>query len=157
MLPHLPYVDLHPCLLTIAEHTNHFQPSSSTSAPPTPPPNGNGNKNTRWRSFLQNLGRVTLITVVAGTGVFVYFARKDKRPGEQLPFDEKKKTVVVLGSGWGATSFLRSLDTEDYNVVSCSFPFLTSQGDVLVWQGDCCIAFVFATGFIAFDSAIFLH
>lgn len=48
----------------------------------------------------------------------MYITQKDKNPGEQLPFDENKKTVVVLGSGWGATSFLRSLDTEDYNVVS---------------------------------------
>ena len=84
-----------------------------------PPANGNGNgKNSKWRSFLQNLGRVTLVTLVTTTGAFVYLTQKDKHPGEQLPFDESKKTVVVLGSGWGATSFLRSLDTEDYNVVS---------------------------------------
>lgn len=28
--------------------------------------------------------------------------------------------MVVLGSGWGATSFLKNLDTEEYNVVVIS-------------------------------------
>jgi hypothetical protein len=39
-------------------------------------------------------------------------------PGEQLPFDASKRTIVVLGSGWASTSFLKSVDTEQYNVVS---------------------------------------
>lgn len=34
-----------------------------------------------------------------------------------MPFDPDKKTLVVLGSGWGATSLLKTLDTTDYNVV----------------------------------------
>ncbi|KAH8109486.1 FAD/NAD-binding domain-containing protein [Phellopilus nigrolimitatus] len=91
--------------------------TSPTSSPPPPPPlpSGNGNgKNTKWRSFLQSLGRVTLITLVTSTGV-----RRSIRAC-QLPFDESKKTVVVLGSGWGATSFIRSLDTDDYNVIVVS-------------------------------------
>ncbi|KAI5117167.1 hypothetical protein M0805_003983 [Coniferiporia weirii] len=94
---------------------------SSTVPPPAPttPPTPNG-KNGKWRSFLQGLGRVTLVTVVTTTGAFLYFTHKDKNPGLQLPFDESKKTLVVLGSGWGATSFLRSLDTEDYNVIVVS-------------------------------------
>jgi NADH:ubiquinone reductase (non-electrogenic) len=37
-----------------------------------------------------------------------------------LDQDPKKKTIVVLGNGWGATSFLKSLDNEDYNVVVVS-------------------------------------
>jgi hypothetical protein len=43
-------------------------------------------------------------------------------PGEQLPQDPTKKNVVVLGSGWGATAFLKALDTEEYNVVSRNKP-----------------------------------
>lgn len=58
-----------------------------------------------------------MVTFAGATGVFVYFAYQDKHPVLQLPFDEKKKTIVVVGSGWGATSFLRKLDTDDYNVV----------------------------------------
>lgn len=40
-----------------------------------------------------------------------------RHPVEQKPFDPKKRTVVVLGSGWGAISFLKSINTDDYNVV----------------------------------------
>lgn len=70
-----------------------------------------------WRSFLQILGRVTLVTLVGGAGTFYYITQKDRTPGAQLPFDPEKKTVVVLGSGWAATSLLKTIDTEDYNVV----------------------------------------
>ena len=55
--------------------------------------------------------------IVAGAG-FYYVARQERTPGTQLPHDPTKKTMVVLGSGWGATSFLKKLDTTDYNVVS---------------------------------------
>jgi NADH:ubiquinone reductase (non-electrogenic) len=41
-------------------------------------------------------------------------------PGEQLDQDPKKKNVVVLGSGWGATAFLKGLDNEEYNVTVIS-------------------------------------
>ncbi|EIN05487.1 NADH dehydrogenase [Punctularia strigosozonata HHB-11173 SS5] len=74
----------------------------------------------RWRHFLQTVGRVTLITIVAGTGTFYYLAYKDRTPGPQLPFDPEKKTLVVLGTGWGATSLLKSMDTTDYNVIVVS-------------------------------------
>jgi NADH:ubiquinone reductase (non-electrogenic) len=41
-------------------------------------------------------------------------------PPDQLAADSTKPTLVVLGSGWGATSFLKNLDTEEYNVVVVS-------------------------------------
>lgn len=82
---------------------------------------------------MQVLGRVTLVGVVGGTllvptltcashtptatGTFWYLTYKDRNPGPQLPFDPSKKTLVVLGSGWGATSLLKNLDTADYNTV----------------------------------------
>ncbi|KAJ7054072.1 NDE2, mitochondrial external NADH dehydrogenase [Mycena amicta] len=43
-------------------------------------------------------------------------AQKDRNPGPQLPHDPTKKNIVVLGSGWGATAFLKALDTTEYNV-----------------------------------------
>lgn len=49
-----------------------------------------------------------------------YIARQQRHPGNQLPPDPTKKTVVVLGSGWGATSLLKTLDTTEYNVVVIS-------------------------------------
>jgi len=90
-----------------------------------------------------------LFFVVAGAGTFIYctsrvssnprldpissarrltpldirtptVTQKDLYPGTQLDHDPKKKTVVVLGNGWGATSFLKQLDNEEYNVVVIS-------------------------------------
>ncbi|KAF7968064.1 hypothetical protein HWV62_32093, partial [Athelia sp. TMB] len=87
-------------------------PRTSTIPPPTPihvP-------QSKWRSFLQILGRVTLVTIVTAAGTFYYVTQKDRHPGAQLPFDAEKKTIVVLGSGWGATSLLKSIDTTEYNV-----------------------------------------
>ncbi|KAF8320308.1 NADH dehydrogenase [Clavulina sp. PMI_390] len=74
----------------------------------------------RWRRFLQTTGRVTLVTILGTGGLFVYLSYKDRTPGPQQPFDPEKKTIVVLGSGWGATSLLKSIDNEDYNVVVIS-------------------------------------
>ncbi|KAH7105374.1 NADH dehydrogenase [Auriculariales sp. MPI-PUGE-AT-0066] len=88
-----------------------------------PAANGNGNghsRNSRWGRFLQTLGRATLVTVLGATGAVVYLARQDRHPGAQLPHDPSRKTIVVVGSGWGATSFLKSLDTDEYNVVVVS-------------------------------------
>ncbi|KAI0788993.1 NADH dehydrogenase [Irpex lacteus] len=85
--------------------------SGSVTPPPPPPP-----QQSRWQRFLAATGKVTLFTLVAGTGAFYYIAHKDRTPGPQLPHDPSKKTLVILGSGWGATSLLNSLDTIDYNV-----------------------------------------
>lgn len=63
------------------------------------------------------MGRATLITLFGGAGAFYYITQRERHPGNQLPFDASKKTVVVLGSGWGATSLLKTIDTTEYNVV----------------------------------------
>lgn len=87
--------------------------ADSRQTPPPPPPH----EQSRWRRFLQTVGRVTLVTVVVSGGAFYYLTQRGRYPGPQLPHDPSKKTLVVLGSGWGSTSFLQSLDTEDFNVV----------------------------------------
>jgi hypothetical protein len=84
--------------------------------PPVPPPLPPSQS--KWRTFLQVLGRVTLVTILTAGGVFYYITQQDRHPGAQFPFDPEKKTLVVLGSGWGATNLLKTLDTTDYNVVS---------------------------------------
>ncbi|KAF8960637.1 NADH dehydrogenase [Flammula alnicola] len=98
------------------ESTNTSSTSTTPPVPPPPPPPGQS----RWRSFLQILGRTTLITVVLAGGGFYYITHRERHPGSQLPFDPAKKTIVVLGSGWGATSLLSTLDTADYNVIVIS-------------------------------------
>ena len=41
-----------------------------------------------------------------------------RHPSTQADVDPEKKTIVVLGSGWASTSFLKDIDTDHYNVVS---------------------------------------
>ena len=79
------------------------------------------------------------MVLLAGTGAFLYGERantpaiasqiylltlsvtqKQVNPGEQLESDPSKPTLVVLGSGWGATSFLKNFDSDEYNVVVVS-------------------------------------
>ncbi|KAG8760367.1 NADH:ubiquinone oxidoreductase [Serendipita sp. 396] len=74
----------------------------------------------KWRTFLQILGRVTLVTILTTGGLIYYMAWKDRHPGDQIPHDPSKKTIVVLGSGWAAISMLKSLDTQEYNVIVIS-------------------------------------
>ncbi|KAK0199827.1 pyridine nucleotide-disulfide oxidoreductase-domain-containing protein [Desarmillaria ectypa] len=99
-------------LWTTQSRRDEQEPSTST-----PPPVA---KSTKWRTFLQGLGRATVVALVVGSGSFYYVTQKDRNPGVQLPFDPEKKTIVVLGSGWGATSMLKTVDTADYNVVVIS-------------------------------------
>ncbi|KIJ60745.1 hypothetical protein HYDPIDRAFT_98074, partial [Hydnomerulius pinastri MD-312] len=86
------------------------------SPTPTPTPR-------KWREFSQNVGRLTLVNIryaldyslPSPAGIFYYITHKERYLGTQILFDPFKKTLVVLGSSWGATSLLKGLDTEDYN------------------------------------------
>ncbi|SCU89966.1 LADA_0F00870g1_1 [Lachancea dasiensis] len=81
-------------------------------------------------SLLRKIGKYTLLSalgsLVAGTGYVSYKLYKEKNPSPQLPqaatFDNgsPRKTLVILGSGWGSVSLLKSLDTTLYNVVVVS-------------------------------------
>ncbi|KAJ3740076.1 pyridine nucleotide-disulfide oxidoreductase-domain-containing protein [Lentinula detonsa] len=77
-------------------------------------------KRSKYRTFFRVLGGATLVSIAGGIGIFVYVTQKDRHPGSQLPYDPEKKTIVILGSGWGATSLLKTLDTSEYNVVMIS-------------------------------------
>lgn len=87
-------------------------PSSSSSTPPSPK---------KKRGFFGKvrlvLGYSSLAFLIAA-GYFIYDANHP--PAQQLPFDPSKKTLVILGSGWGATALIDSIDTQDYNVVIIS-------------------------------------
>ncbi|KAH9991979.1 FAD/NAD-P-binding domain-containing protein [Russula compacta] len=90
--------------------------SPTTPTPPSPP----HPELSRWRRALQALGRVTLITIVTSGGLFYYITQRERHPGPQLPHDPSKKNVVVVGSGWGSTAFLKNLETSEYNVTVIS-------------------------------------
>ncbi|KAF9074732.1 pyridine nucleotide-disulfide oxidoreductase-domain-containing protein [Rhodocollybia butyracea] len=77
-------------------------------------------KRSKFRTFLRFLGGATVISLVGGVGAFIYVTQRERHPGSQLAYDPEKKTVVVLGSGWGATSLLKTIDTTEYNVVVIS-------------------------------------
>ncbi|KAJ7220525.1 pyridine nucleotide-disulfide oxidoreductase-domain-containing protein [Mycena pura] len=102
-----------PSLRPIQRSLSSAEPSSPLSPPPPL-------KKSKWRTAAKVVNRTVWLTLLAGVGSFYYVTKKDKSPGVQLPHDPEKKTVVVLGSGWGATAFLKSLDTTDYNVVVVS-------------------------------------
>ena len=105
-------------------------PITSTPPPPTPPPRKNGG----WRRLFRYTYRLVYISALGGIVFFAYstpnflFACVDwadaylsrHPPSNQLQPDEKKKTLVVLGSGWGSTSLLKGLNTEDYHVIVVS-------------------------------------
>lgn len=53
-----------------------------------------------------------------------------RHPPVQADVDPEKKTIVVLGSGWASTSFLKDIDTDEYNVVKKkNYSFWLSQDD----------------------------
>ena len=51
-----------------------------------------------------------------GAAGFYFLTQRDQTPGAQMSFNSNKKTVVVLGSGWGAMSLLSTLYTEELRV-----------------------------------------
>lgn len=52
--------------------------------------------------------------------MFIYHLYDLRHPADQLPQDPSKKNLVILGSGWGAVSLLKKLDTSDFNVTVVS-------------------------------------
>lgn len=70
--------------------------------------------------------RATGLTVFGSMAFISYKIWNESHPSEQVkqvPLFEngqKKKTLVILGSGWGSISLLKNLDTTLYNVVVVS-------------------------------------
>ncbi|KAI8609213.1 hypothetical protein BC830DRAFT_1173750, partial [Chytriomyces sp. MP71] len=84
---------------------------SSSSVAATSAPKGSRFKWTR---------RVLTVGAVAGIAVVAYTVYELRHPLPQFEWDPSKKTVAVLGTGWGAVSFLKDLDTDNFNVVLVS-------------------------------------
>ncbi|PKY08761.1 alternative NADH-dehydrogenase [Aspergillus campestris IBT 28561] len=70
--------------------------------------------------FLRWAWRLTWLTGLGMTGALVYSIYEQRHPIEQSEPDPSKKTLVILGTGWGSVSLLKKLDTENYNVVVVS-------------------------------------
>ncbi|KAE8349196.1 hypothetical protein BDV28DRAFT_160699 [Aspergillus coremiiformis] len=70
--------------------------------------------------FLRWTWRLTWLSGVGLTGYVAYSIYELRHPIEQVGPDPAKKTLVILGTGWGSVSLLKKLDTENYNVVVIS-------------------------------------
>ncbi|KAH7037903.1 uncharacterized protein B0I36DRAFT_372175 [Microdochium trichocladiopsis] len=72
------------------------------------------------RTTFKWLRRLTYLSVLVVIGGIVYDGYIDRHPDEQFEPDPKKKTLVVLGTGWGSVALLKKLDTSNYNVIVIS-------------------------------------
>ncbi|EAW07648.1 alternative NADH-dehydrogenase [Aspergillus clavatus NRRL 1] len=70
--------------------------------------------------FLRWTWRLTWLSGVGLAGALVYSIYEQRHPIEQINPSPDKKTLVILGTGWGSVSLLKKLDTENYNVVVIS-------------------------------------
>lgn len=77
-------------------------------------PKKKGFRPLRW------LWRLTWVSAIVGVGYIGYGIYEMRNPPDQLQPDPNKKTLVILGTGWGSVSLLKKLDTENYNVVVIS-------------------------------------
>ncbi|RDA86265.1 hypothetical protein CP532_5086 [Ophiocordyceps camponoti-leonardi (nom. inval.)] len=84
-----------------------------TDAPPRPKPG-------RLRRALKWTWRFTYVSVGALVGYSFYVMYQDRYPDPQAEPDPSKKTLVILGTGWGSVALLKKLDTANYNVVVVS-------------------------------------
>ncbi|CAL5871119.1 uncharacterized protein PFLUO_LOCUS5365 [Penicillium psychrofluorescens] len=104
--------------------TSFSQPSrmirrTYADAAPTPTPNPAPKPKKRFR-LLRWSWRLTWLAGIGLTGALGYSIYSLRHPEEQFEVDPDKKTLVILGTGWGAVSLLKKLDTENYNVIVVS-------------------------------------
>ncbi|KAG5935127.1 hypothetical protein E4U60_003367 [Claviceps pazoutovae] len=78
------------------------------------PTRGKLRKTFRWAWRLTYLSAAGL---VGYTFITIY---QDRHPEPQSEPDPSKKTLVILGTGWGSVALLKKLDTENYNVIVVS-------------------------------------
>ncbi|KAI3404832.2 hypothetical protein KGF56_002349 [Candida oxycetoniae] len=83
-------------------------------------------KSTRIYNFFKYALGAGVFGITGFVGFVGYKIYEESRPVDQepqsatFPNGEKRKTLVILGSGWGAIPMLKNLDTTLYNVVLVS-------------------------------------
>ncbi|GMF09030.1 unnamed protein product [[Candida] boidinii] len=76
--------------------------------------------------FFKWTWRILLTSVIGSSAYLFYLIYDESNPGPQIPQSElkpngnKRKTLVILGSGWGGITTLKHLDTSQYNVILIS-------------------------------------
>ncbi|KAI5811049.1 hypothetical protein DFH27DRAFT_589069 [Peziza echinospora] len=74
----------------------------------------------RIGQILKYAWRATYISTLMGVAYLGWSIFEIRHPTEQAEPDPTKKTLVILGSGWGSVSLLKKLDTSNYNVIVVS-------------------------------------
>lgn len=78
-----------------------------------------GRKKKRF-PFWKTLWRLTYGSVLIATAMTAYSIYDFRHPGDQQKPDPSKKTLVILGSGWGSVSLLKKIDASLYNIIVVS-------------------------------------
>ncbi|AEO57834.1 hypothetical protein MYCTH_2304512 [Thermothelomyces thermophilus ATCC 42464] len=91
-----------------------FRRGVTSDAAPVPPPKKRRFRKLRWA------WRFTYLSAIASIAYIGYGVYQDRHPEPQVEPDPSKKTLVILGTGWGSVSLLKRLDTENYNVIVIS-------------------------------------
>ncbi|EMR09859.1 hypothetical protein PNEG_02040 [Pneumocystis murina B123] len=83
--------------------------------------------------FLGKIKKFTYILIILGLIKFSYDIYELRYPIPFVELDPNKKTIVILGSGWGSISLLKNIKSDDYNIIVVSprnyflfTPFLAS-------------------------------
>ncbi|CEL03933.1 hypothetical protein ASPCAL05069 [Aspergillus calidoustus] len=64
---------------------------------------------------------IAIASTIAGAAALgAYSLLSDRGPQPPVAADPSKKTLLILGTGWGSVSLLKGLDTSKYNVVVIS-------------------------------------
>ncbi|KAJ0118333.1 lternative nadh-dehydrogenase [Diaporthe amygdali] len=94
--------------------TRQFQRQYSESSAPPPKKPGKIRRTFRWT------WRLVYLSVLGSLAYVSYEVWDIRHPLPQITPDPSKKTLVILGTGWGSVALLKKLDTENYNVVVIS-------------------------------------
>ncbi|KAI9837306.1 MAG: External alternative NADH-ubiquinone oxidoreductase mitochondrial [Sarea resinae] len=70
--------------------------------------------------FFRWAWRLTYLSAFAGVGYLAWGVYNARNPIDQPEPSPDKKTLVILGTGWGSVSLLKKLKTENYNVIVIS-------------------------------------
>ncbi|KAF5093929.1 hypothetical protein D0Z00_003777 [Geotrichum galactomycetum] len=77
-------------------------------------------KKKKWFPFWKTLWRLTYGSLIVGTAITSYSIYATRHPVDQPNPDPSKKTLVILGSGWGSASLLKKIDASQYNIIVVS-------------------------------------
>ncbi|ODV88775.1 hypothetical protein CANCADRAFT_128582 [Tortispora caseinolytica NRRL Y-17796] len=89
-------------------------------APPIPPAGWPEPPKKKRKGFFRRLGQLMTLSALGLVGFSAYKIYVDSHPAEQVAPGPDKKTLVILGTGWGSVSLLKRIDSTLYNVIVIS-------------------------------------